>query len=178
VSAGALFPEKPTIHFYPETAICPECGSHLHVLKSWCKTVVTMDIGAFWAKEIVFQCPHDQRIFPSSQLRSLAPSMGTYGFDVIEFIGMELFVYCRNEKEIVKSLRSRNIFVSERQIGYLGKKFVVYLALAHGQSREKLVHSMSKRGGYILHVDGTCDGNSPHLFCGIKVTPKVKTDFR
>lgn len=167
MNAGALFPEKPTIHFYPEIEICPECGSQLHVLKSWRKTCVTMDIGAFWAKEIVFQCPHDQAIFPSSQLRSLAPSMGTYGFDVIEFIGMELFVHCRNENEIMTSLRSRNIFVSERQIGYLSKKFVVYLAMAHVQIREKLVHSMSKRGGYILHVDGTCDGNSPHLFCGM-----------
>lgn len=155
------------IHFYPETEVCPECGSDLHVLKSWCKTVVTMDIGAFWAKEIVFQCPDDQRIFTSSQLRSLTPSMGTYGFDVIEFIGKELFVSCRNEKEIMKSLRSRNIFISERQIGILGKKFVVYLALAHGQSREKLLHSINRRGGYILHVDGTCDGDSPHLFCGM-----------
>ena len=78
VSAGALFPKKPTIHFYPETEICPECGSHLHVLKSWRKTCVTMDIGAFWAKEIIFQCPHDQTIFTSSQLRSIAPFMGTY----------------------------------------------------------------------------------------------------
>ena len=126
-----------------------------------------MDIGAFRAKEIVLQCPNDQAIFCSSQLRSLAPHKCTYGFDVIEYIGKELFVQCRNEKEIRKTLGSRNIFVSEREIGYLGKKFVVYLALAHAESREKLVQSMKKRGGYILHVDGTCEGDSPHLFCGM-----------
>jgi len=126
-----------------------------------------MDIGAFKAREIVLQCPNDQAIFCSSQLRSLAPHKCTYGFDVIEYIGKELFVHCRNEKEIRKTLGSRNIFVSEREIGYLGKKFVVYLALAHAESREKLVQSMKKRGGYILHVDGTCEGDSPHLFCGM-----------
>ena len=126
-----------------------------------------MDIGAFRAKEIVLQCPNDQAIFCSSQLRSLAPHKCTYGFDVIEYIGKELFVQCRNEKEIRKTLGSRNIFVSEREIGYLGKKFVVCLALAHAESREKLVQSMKKRGGYILHVDGTCEGDSPHLFCGM-----------
>ena len=49
----------------------------------------------------------------------------------------------------------------------MGKKFVVYLALAHAESREKLVQSMKKRGGYILHVDGTCEGDSPHLFCSM-----------
>ena len=126
-----------------------------------------MDIGAFKAREIVLQCPNDQAIFCSSQLRSLAPHKCTYGFDVIEYIGKELFVHCRNEKEIRKTLGSRNIFVSEREIGYLGKKFVVCLALAHAESREKLVQSMKKRGGYILHVDGTCEGDSPHLFCGM-----------
>ena len=126
-----------------------------------------MDIGAFEAREIVLQCPNDQAIFCSSQLRSLTPYKCTYGFDVIEYIGKELFVHCRNEGEIRKALGSRNIFVSEREIGYLGKKFVVYLALAHAESREKLVQSMKKRGGYILHVDGTCEGDSPHLFCGM-----------
>jgi hypothetical protein len=126
-----------------------------------------MDIGAFKAKEIVLQCPSDQAIFCSSQLRSLAPHKCTYGFDVIEYIGKELFVHCRNEKEIRKALGSRNIYVSEREIGYLSKKFVVYLALAHAEIREKLLQSMEKRGGYILHVDGTCEGDSPHLFCGM-----------
>jgi len=126
-----------------------------------------MDIGAFKAREIVLQCPNDQAIFCSSQLRSLVPHKCTYGFDVIEYIGKELFVHCRNEREIRKALGSRNIFVSEREIGYLGKKFVVYLALAHAESREKLVQSMKQRGGYILHVDGTCEGDSPHLFCGM-----------
>lgn len=47
MNAGALFPEKPTIHFYPEIEICSKCGSHLHVLKSWRKTCVTME---YWEK--------------------------------------------------------------------------------------------------------------------------------
>ena len=167
VSAGALFPQKPMIHFYPEIETCPYCESELHVHKTWGKTVVTMDIGAFRAKETVFYCPHDQTVFTSPQLRSLVPTKGTYGFDVIVYVGMALFVHCRNELEIMKDLAARNIFISKREIGYLGRKFVVYLALAHRESREQLVRSMSKRGGYILHVDGTCEGDSPLLFCGL-----------
>ena len=126
-----------------------------------------MDIGAFEAREVILQCPNDQKIFGSSHLRSLAPDKCTYGFDVIEYIGNELFVHCRNDREIREALHTRNIFVSEREIGYLGRKFVAYLALAHGEIREKLVQSMAKRGGYILHVDGTCEGDSPCLFCGM-----------
>ena len=26
---------------------------------------------------------------------------------------------------------------------------------------------MARSGGYILHVDGTCEGDSPNLFCGL-----------
>ena len=38
VSAGALFPQKPMIHFYPEIETCPYCESELHVHKTWGKT--------------------------------------------------------------------------------------------------------------------------------------------
>lgn len=135
-----------------------------------------MDIGAFKAKEIVLECPYDKTTYTSSQMRALAPAHGTYGFDIIVLIGMGLFVHSRNEQEILKDLAARNIFISERAIGYLGRKFVIYLALAHRESRELLVHSMDKRGGYILHVDGTCEGDSPHLFCGLDGISEIVLD--
>jgi len=167
LSAGALFTEKPTIVFYPEMERCPDCGSQLAVQKTWKKTVVTMDMGAFYAKETVLQCPHDHALFPSSQLRSLVPAQCTYGFDVIEEAGKALFCRCRNEREIMRDLAAKNVCISQREIGYLGRKFVVYLAIAHRESSEQLLCSMMNRGGYILHLDGTCEGDSPNLFCGI-----------
>jgi len=126
-----------------------------------------MHIGAFQARETILQCPHDQTVFTSTQLRSLVPDKGTFGFDVIECVGIELFVHCRNTSEIIKKFAQANIFISEREISYLGKKFIVYLALAHRESGEQLRRSMNKRGGYILHLDGTCESDSPHLFCGL-----------
>ncbi len=176
VSSGVLFPVKPEICFYPEVESCTDCESKLFVQKTWTKTIVTMEIGAFKAKEVVLQCPDDQTVFASPQLRSLAPSQCTYGFDVIVHVGTSLFVHCRNEREIVLDKKKKNIFISEREIGYLGRKFVVYLALAHRESREQLVQSMIQRGGYILHVDGTCEGDSPHLFCGIDGISKIVLD--
>jgi len=44
---------------------------------------------------------------------------------------------------------------------------VVYLAVAHRQSREKIKRLMQSRGGYILHLDATCEGDSPHLLSGV-----------
>jgi hypothetical protein len=176
VKASSLFPVKPMFLFYPEVDCCPDCGAKLHVQKSWEKTVVTLDIGAFRAKETVFQCPNDKAVFGSPPLRALVPTKCAYGFDVIVEIGMLLFVHSRNEKEIVSELAARNIFISERAVGYLGRKFVVYLALAHRENRQQLLGAMAKRGGYILHVDGTCEGDSPHLFCGIDGISEIVLD--
>jgi len=165
--ADVLFPIKPTLRFFPQEQDCPVCCSSLHIQKTWTKDVVTMDIGAFCAKETVMVCPHGHGSFVSTQLRNLAPVNGTFGFDVIVKVGYSLFVHCRNNQEILAKLAAKNIFMSEREISYLGRKFIIYLAIAHRQSQSRLRDFMNRNGGYILHLDGTCEGDSPNLFCGI-----------
>lgn len=129
--------------------------------------MVTMDIGAFTAKETVWYCPLDRITFKAESLRNIVPERGTYGFDVIVEVGQALFVHCRNSQETMDLLAAKNIFMSEREISYLGRKFIIYLALAHRESQSHLRFFMAQNGGYILHVDGTCEGDSPNLFCGI-----------
>jgi len=166
-SANVLFPIKPTLHFIPEISKCTVCDSTLHVQKTDTKTVVTMDIGAFFAKETILHCPHGHGIFRSQQLRNLVPKGGTFGFDVILEVGFALFVHCHSNQEVMAELAAKNVVISEREISYLGRKFIIYLALAHRQSRPVLKDFLMRRGGYILHVDGTCEGDSPNLFCGL-----------
>ena len=43
----------------------------------------------------------------------------------------------------------------------------MYLALAHSQSSQKIKEALDARGGYVLHLDGTCEGDSPHLLSGL-----------
>lgn len=165
--ADVLFPQRPTLHFYPEISECPGCGSTLNVQKTSTKTVVTMTIGAFFAKETVRHCPHGHGKFKSEQLHNLVPKGGTFGFDVIIEVGFGLFVHCRSNQEVMADLSAKNVFISDREVSYLGRKFIIYLALAHRQSQAAIRKSLTDRGGYILHVDGTCEGDSPNLFCGI-----------
>lgn len=93
------------------------------------KPVVTMGIGTFRVKETTLFCPHDQENFSSGQLRRLVPRGGTFGFDVMVEVGIALFVHCRNNREIMTALGKKNVFISEREVSYLGRKFIVYLAL-------------------------------------------------
>jgi hypothetical protein len=148
----------------------------LNVLKTREKTVVTLDIGSFCAKETVLVDPIDNTVHQSQRLRSLTPYRCTYGYDVLVFVGYGLFVHCLPEQQIIEQLAGRNVAISQREIGFLGKKFIAYLAIAHRQAQQRLNQLMSHRGGYILHIDGTCEGGSPHLFTGMDGITQIVLD--
>jgi hypothetical protein len=137
------------------------------VVKTRERKVVTLDMGPLKAKEIILQHPEDKVLYRSDELKALAPYRCMFGYDVIVHVGYALFVHCRSEQEIIKELAERNISISDREISFLGKKFVTYLAIAHRESRQRIRRAMAVRGGYILHLDGTCEGDSPHLCSGL-----------
>jgi len=138
----------------------------LRVLKTREKRIVTMDIGPFRAKETILQ-GRDGTVYRSRQLQRLAPYRATFGYDVLVHVGRALFVHCHSEQKIIADLARKDVAISPREVGFLSRKFIAYLAIAHLQSRHRLKQVMASRGGYILHLDGTCEGDSPHLFTGM-----------
>lgn len=169
VSARSLFSKPPIIYFEPSISSCPSCGSVLQVEKTRIKKVVTLDIGAFKAHETILSCKEceNNASYSSENLLKLKPFRATFGYDVLVYVGKAAFLRCRSDKEIKLELEQKHIAISAREISYLAKKFVVYLALAHRQSGEKIKSLMKQRGGYILHLDATCEGDSPHLMTGL-----------
>lgn len=158
-----MFAQRPRLHFSPATTVCP-CGGDTRVLKTQKKTLATLAIGQFEAMETQRRCSGCGDIYRSEELRSLTPHRGQFGFDVIETIGRALFVQCRNALTVQADLAARNIAISTSEISFLGKRFIVYLALAHRECHAELKQHMASKGGYILHMDGTCEGDSPPLF--------------
>ncbi|MFI5343472.1 MAG: hypothetical protein ACHQUC_04550 [Chlamydiales bacterium] len=51
---------------------------------------------------------------------------------------------------------------------YLGKKFILDLAQAHRDKESEIKRLIHLSGGYFIHLDSTCDGGNPHLFCAIE----------
>ena len=91
--------------------------------------------------------------------------IGVYGFDVIEHVGMAIFVHCRGNEEILHDLASRNVFISERHMSNLGRKFVVYLALIHMESQENNKEKVPKEVKKIIR-DTNLPGKISALFKG------------
>jgi hypothetical protein len=112
-------------------------------------------------------------VFGSEHLDTLIPEHANYGFDVIELVGRELFIKNRTESEIVILLKKRNIEISPSEVAFLGKKFIMYLAQAHKDKEPEIKSLINLRGGYFIHLDSTCDGNSPHLFCAVEELMKL-----
>ena len=145
-------------------------------MKTHTKTAATLEIGLVRIHETIKHCEGCYEIYRSDEPRKLVPHGCRLGFNVLVNVGMALFVEYKNEKQIQAELKSSNIPISIRQVGYLAKKFIVYLALAHKESRGKIKDLLSLRGGYILHLDGTCEGDSPHLMSALDEIAQIVLD--
>ena len=165
-SAEALFRITPKVKFKHAEAFCA-CEDKLKVLKTCERTVFTLEIGEFCAHETILHCKRCHRIYPSDDLGKLVPDGCNFGFNVMEYIGKAAFLRFRTDEEIIEQLRPKKIFISPSEIAYLEKRFIVYLALAHSESSERIREAIEARGGYILHLDGTCEGASPYLISGL-----------
>ena len=164
LSAAELFPTPVTVHFKAEVSVCAHCGEPLRVLKSRLgRKATTLAMGDFLIHETVRFCRRCTITFHSAELRGLIPRSCNFGYDVIAFVGESLFLHSRNYQQIRVELRRRNIRISESGIAFLARKFVVYLGILHRSIERKTKNHMRMNGGYILHLDGTCDGASPHL---------------
>jgi len=172
LSIRNLFFQRPTLYFRPARSLC-SCGKRLTVLKTYFRSLASLTIGEFHAHVTQLTCPHCKKTFESEELQTIVPPNGKFGFDVMVYVGEALFLRSRNGKEIRHKLGERNINISPREIDHLGRRFIVYLALAHEESQGKLKAFMSSQGGYILHLDGTCEGDSPHLITSIDELSKL-----
>lgn len=161
-----LFPALPLIRFEPDSRKC-DCSGERKVLKTQRRTIATLAIGQLRVHETITCCDRCQSVTRSESLRRLVPQYGKFGFDVIVHVGTELFVKSRGDLEIQQALAERNIPISLREIGTLGARFITYLALVHQEADGELKNLLGSNGGYVLHLDGTCEGNSPHLMTAL-----------
>jgi hypothetical protein len=156
----------PTITFRPESESCPHCGARQWkgtVLKTKSRKVATLAIGQFLAREFRYACRRCGREVGSEELGALVPAGCRIGYDLLVRVGEAFFLGSRNNAQIVEDLRERNVKVCRSEVSYLARKFVIYLALLHKRMRPETKNFLGMNGGYILHLDGTCEGESPHL---------------
>jgi hypothetical protein len=97
-------------------------------------------------------------------MQRIVASGSTVAYDVLVRVGIARYGECRQCEEIKRDLSHHHgVEIPVRTISYLAQKFVAYFQVVHHQSIRLLRRDMRNRGGYILHIDGTCEEGSQVL---------------
>ena len=92
----------------------------------------------------------------------------TFGHDIAVYIGKHRFIKHRTIEQIIKRLsRKYGITISQGEVSYQSKRFLISLKCLHDLNAEKLLSRIEQQGGYILHIDGTSAEDSDHLFAAL-----------
>lgn len=136
-----------------------------------------MKYGEFAARELYGGCPRHPQLplVRSSRLARIVASGARIAYDVIASVGIQRFLEYRQCEEISIELSRRyEIEVPPRTVSQLAQKFVAYFAVVQKESTRLLRKSMRDRGGYILHIDGTCEeGSRVLLVCMDSISGQV-----
>jgi len=131
------------------------------------RTVSTLHVGQFRAKEVFLICESCTHMYRSDELCALVPPGANFGYDVMAYAAQALLLRHRNEEEVVAELAKQGVRISPRAVSLLGMKFIVYLAIAHQRLAPEISADMQSRGGYVCHLDATCEGRDPLLMSSI-----------
>lgn len=148
-------------------------ASAWQVLKTRRREVVTLSIGPWMACETIWHNPATGQRSGSAQLRRLVAPGCTYGYDVVEEVGRKLFVEAQSVRQIIDLLKQSNVLLSASTVADLGRRFIVFLALAHRRCTQRLRQAISLQGGYILHLDATYEDKSPLLMTGFDAVMEI-----
>ena len=132
-----------------------------------------MSIGPWIARETIWRNPTTGQRSGSAKLRHLIAPGCTYGYDVIEEVGRQLFVEAQSVRQIITLLQPSQVLLSPSTVTDLGRRFIVLLALAHRRCTHRLRQAISLRGGYILHLDATYEDKSPMLMTGFDAVMEI-----
>ncbi len=167
----------PRFAFTPAGAQCRRCDRQLLVRATRERHVVSLAYGTFHAVEAHAFCPKHPELpeVRSTELARLVAPGCNVAYDLMAHIGYGRFLQCRQSTEIrADLLRHHDIDVPLRTIGNLALRFVAYVQIVHEQSVPALRRDMRRRGGYILHIDGTCEeGSQVLLVCFDSLSAQV-----
>lgn len=165
-----LFKQLPQLRFMPETQLCPIDKQPLKVLKTERRLVKAMGIGTFEAHITeLFSSEHKHLgSFKSNEISKLVPPVSRVSYDVIVETGRLRFQHQRKVEEIADYLfKQHAVEISNSEVEVLINKFTFYVAAVHQESAHLIKQFIVAQGGYILHLDATCEGNSPKFMVSI-----------
>ncbi|MCZ7569085.1 MAG: transposase [Ardenticatenaceae bacterium] len=156
-----IYPEAERRLLRPDVAECPHCGGELRntgtlYLHKYIQTLEgPVEVRAYGWRCANPVCPRPEARYhaQASALRLSLP-FGTYGVDVLAFIGWQRDDEQRSLVEIQRQLTARGIEISERHVGRLYRDSLSLVGGLTVEIQARLAATVQTHGGLIWAVDG------------------------
>lgn len=165
-----LFEQVPQLRFEAEPVNCPVDHQPMGIVKTCHRTLKSIGIGTVRIQHALRGCRKHPEVglFPSNELSELVAPNSNVTYRVLVEIGKLRFMENRQVAEIQAILlREHLIALCTSEIERLIERFIFYLFAVHQESIPLMKAQIKAQGGYILHLDGTCEGDSPKLVSSV-----------
>ncbi len=144
---------------------CGECGARLRVQRTRTRCPITLALGQPTVRHHIQVCSRCGRTSREEGLAPFVPPGGTYGYDLIVKVGLARFVEQRQALEIREQIQAHDhLDLPPTTVLALADSFLDFLEAVHQTHAPQMRAWLSEAGGYVLHLDGTCEAGSPVVF--------------
>jgi len=160
-----LLPDRYRLDLISDRSICNVCNCRLRIIRTVFLRPVSIVLGRALVIHHIKHCHRCARDYPYEHLHELIPPASNYSYDIIVEVGIARYMRHMQNKEIQQHLQNRfRLFVSASTINHLARRFLDYLSAVHYANTPRIRDLVKNSGGYILHIDGTCEPGTDFLF--------------
>ena len=151
-----------------EHTVCEVCRGRLRRQRSSIRHPLGVVLGGPQVRYVEKQCVRCGKVYRPETYHQLVPPQGNYAFDLIVAVGLARFRQHRQNGEIQAELGTRyGLQLPASTINELAHTFLDCLAATHQARIPQLRKRLAEDGGYVLHVDGTCEPGTDTVFNAI-----------
>lgn len=160
-------PDLYILDVVPERDRC-DCGNVLRKYRTKYLFPTGLMVGKPTVRHHIKQCSLCKQTYQCEQLAELKPLYGNYSFDLIVEIGRDRFCRYKQNQEIAAKLAHHfGLNLPLSTISDLAGTFLDYIAAIHEAHTPTIRDKITTKGGYILHLDGTCEAGTDVLFVAL-----------
>lgn len=97
-------------------------------------------------------------IYKPEKLTEMVQPGWNFSDSIMFSCGYKRFIKGRNEREIVEEFKEINVSISRQEVSRLSRLAVKSVFQIHLKNMDDVKKQIERNGGYILHIDGTVDG--------------------
>ena len=149
-----------------EETHCAACGRELRKKYTPERYPISFSLGKPELHHRRKECPKCRTVYASPEITRLLPRASNYAYEIIVAVGLARFRDGRRAEQIQQELaKDYRLHVPYQTILHLADRFLDGFTAVHNAASPVLREWMHRTsGGYIIHLDGTCEDGSSVIF--------------